>query len=488
MSARHEFLPKRWTTRYRYLTALAGLSIGLGLTSCGSSGAGPDDGTSRGGASADDPDPEWSSEARAAVELLAPPRLLPPPADKSNAFADNPDAAAFGQRIFFDTGFSGKLNDGDNNGGPGTLGIVGETGKVSCASCHVPSAGFLDNRSPSQQISLASGWGLRRSPSLLDVGHAKLLMWDGRRDALYNQVFGALESPVEMNSSRLYMAEQIHARYRADYEAIFGSLPPLDDPSRFPAISAEKTGCTRMGGEVTPVCDGPVHGVPTDGAEFDGLSVEDQNSVNRVVANVGKALGAYERLLSCGPSRFDDFVHGDDTALTRAEQRGAILFVGSANCVRCHSGPLMTDQKFHNVGMRPEFVAVVFRTNDDRGAATGLPAALNDPLNVRGAFSDGDDGRLPTEPLPETLEAAFRTPALRCASLRPSFMHTGQLRRLEDVVTFFDRGGDSYGYLGENEISPLGLSARERADLVSFLKALEGPGPDASLVVKPKAP
>src|SRR5215469_18667622 len=138
------------------------------------------------------------------------------------------------------------------------------------------------------------------------------------------------------------------------------------------------------------------------------MSRADQMAVTQVVVNVGKALGAYERLLSCGSGRFDRWVHGDSSALSRAEQRGAALFVGNGQCLSCHSGPFLSDQKFHNVGLAPSTVAVVFIDLGDRGAATGISAILADPLNVRSAFSDGDDGRLPSSTGPE-LEGAFRT-------------------------------------------------------------------------------
>jgi cytochrome c peroxidase len=126
-------------------------------------------------------------------------------------------------------------------------------------------------------------------------------------------------------------------------------------------------------------------------------------------------------------------------------------------------------------------VATVFIDMDDRGASAGLADALADPLNSKGVFSDGDDGRLPLA-LDASLEGAFRTPKLRCLSKRPSFMHTAQLRTLQEVVSFFDRGGDAVGYPGTNELTPLGLSDGERADLVAFLLALDGPGPDAELL------
>jgi len=61
-------------------------------------------------------------------------------------------------------------------------------------------------------------------------------------------------------------------------------------------------------------------------------------------------------------------------------------------------------------------------------------------------------------------------------------MRNGQMRSLEEVVTFFDRGGDRTGFPGKTEIEPLGLSELERADLVAFLKSLDGPGPAAELL------
>jgi cytochrome c peroxidase len=429
----------------------------------------------------------FSADERAALAALAPETLPAPPADVTNRWADDPRAAALGQTFFFETGFSGRLLDGDNDGGPNALGTKGEAGKVSCAGCHVAKKGFLDDRTLGKQISLAAGWGRRRTPSLLDVGQARLVMWDGRHDALFNQPFGPLESPVEMNSSRLYVAEQVFARHRAAYEAVFGALPPFDDAARFPRLDAAHTGCEPATVDPEPTCNGARHGLPGDGAEFDGLAAADQTAVTRVVVNVGKALGAYERQLTCGPGRFDAWVHGQGDALTEPEQRGARLFVGRGQCVGCHAGPFFSDQKFHNVGLQPAPVAVVFIDQDDTGAADGLKAATSDPLSARGVFSDGDDGRWAglADLSDAKLVGAFRTPALRCAARRPSFMHTGQLRTLADVVAFHARGGDPFGYPGTNELATLDLTAQDQQDLVAFLGTLEGPGPAATLLEGP---
>jgi len=454
---------------------MPGLSGGVGgAAGLGTAGVSP---TSGGGDS--DPEPVISAEARAQLLALSPSATpAAPPLDATNAFADDPRAAAFGQKLFFETSFSGPLLDTDNDGSPGALGKPGDTGKVACASCHLPEGGFSDTRSFQLQISLGAGWGRRRAPSLLDVGQARLLMWDGRHDTLYNQPFGPIESVVEMNSSRLYAAEQVFRKHRGDYEAIFGAMPALDDPEQFPQLDASQTGCQpKYPSSPAPACDGTFHGMPGDNAEYDGMTAENQVAVTRVVVNIGKALGAYERLLSCGATPFDEWMHGGKP-ISSAAQRGAALFVGRAGCASCHSGPFLSDQKFHNVGLEPKLVQQGFTDSNDQGAAIGLSKSLADSLNSRGAFSDGDDGRLPAE-VPPNMLGAFRTPTLRCVSQRPTFMHTGQLETLADTIKFFNSGGSYTGYPGTNELLALGLSPLEQSDLVAFLTSLNGPGADA---------
>jgi cytochrome c peroxidase len=215
------------------------------------------------------------------------------------------------------------------------------------------------------------------------------------------------------------------------------------------------------------------------------MAPADQVAVTQVMVDAGKALGAYLRELRCGPSRFDAWLDGDRAALDESELRGARLFVGRAGCVRCHSGPLLSDGAFHNVGMAPAPVAVAIIDVNDRGAAAAIPEALADPLSTPGAFSDGDREKLPALAEPRH-EGAFRTPTLRCIARQPSFMHTGQLKTLSGVVSFFARGGDRSGYPGTNELTPLELTEEERADLVAFIASLDGPGPDASLLVAPE--
>ena len=461
----------------RFLRAAPALAAAVGcaaLVGCGSEPGG--------GPAADDPDPVFTAAEQAALAAL---RYddRPPPPDASNRVADAAAARAFGQRLFFDKALSGPLIEGDNDGSAGTLGRRGEAGKVSCAGCHLPESGFVDTRSRGKQISLAAQWTARRSPTLLEVAFAPLYNWDGRRDSIWRQAIGVMESEKEINAGRLFVAEQVFALHRSEYEAIFGAMPPLDDGARFPALAPADAGCRARATTAGEVYD--CRGRPGDGADYDGMAPADQTLVTQVTVNAAKAIAAYVRQLRCGPGRFDAWLDGDAAALGRAEQRGAALFVGKARCAGCHGGPNLTDHKFHNVGLQPRMVAVAFVDEGDRGAGEGIAVALADPLNVRGAFSDGDDGRLPAAATPE-MEGAFRTPTLRCLSGQPSFMHTGHMTSLDQVVTFFDRGGDAPGgYPGQSEITRLELDARERADLVAFLGTLEGPGPGAALLAAP---
>ena len=419
------------------------------------------------------------------LRTLSPEVLPGVPEDPTNEVADSPLARLLGQKLFFDAGFSGQLLESDNDGSHGGVGMQGDTGKVSCASCHEPDRGFSDFRTNDPRISLAAGWTKRRSPSLLDVGHATLLMWDGRFDSLQRQALAVFESPREANSSRLFVAQEIARRYAEEYEGVFGDDPREVIDETYPTLPIELTGCQMPLGSTTSPDDqctgGELHGVPGDGAEYDGMTPAQQDRVTQIALNAGRAIGAYERLLSCGTTRFDLFVAGNENALTDSEKRGAVLFAGKGQCVTCHSGPFMSDQQFHNVGVRPEIIPGIGDAGfDDPGAETGLAQLIVDPLNSNADSDSAADGRVPSSVPPEAL-GAFRTPMLRCVQDRPSYMHAGNLRTLEDVVAFFSRGGDGglddAGIVGQSEIEPLNLSDQERRDLVAFLRSLSGLNP-----------
>src|SRR5690606_23988523 len=127
---------------------------------------------------------------------------------------------------------------------------------------------------------------------------------------------------------RTQYAHLIDQHYKAEYEAIFGPLPELS---------------------ALPVNAGPVEDAAAHAA-WDAMSDADRETVNRIYANLGKAIAAYERRIMPGPSRFDAYVeaalNGDDetmeATLTPDEVAGLRLFIGEANCLQCHNGPLFT--------------------------------------------------------------------------------------------------------------------------------------------------
>ncbi len=172
-----------------------------------------------------------------------------------------------------------------------------------------------------------------------------------------------------------------------------------------------------------------------------GFSVEQAASrVGLTRDEISRALSSYVRSILSGNSRFDRFANGDRTALSDEEQRGLAIFRGKGNCTACHVGPNFTDERTHNTGVA---------WNPSTGSG-------------QGEFSDEGAGR-----------GAFKTPTLREVARTAPYMHDGSLATLDDVLTFYDRGGNRNPHLDE-EIRPIGLSAAERQALLAFLATLSG--------------
>src|SRR5579862_6907519 len=105
-----------------------------------------------------------------------------PPPDPTNRVADSPDAAAFGQAVFYSPRFS-------------------RNGKTSCATCHDPGKGFGDGRS------MPEGFPVDRNvPTLWNVAYQRWFFWDGRSDSLWSQALKPLENPREHGGTRLEVA------------------------------------------------------------------------------------------------------------------------------------------------------------------------------------------------------------------------------------------------------------------------------------------
>ena len=202
---------------------------------------------------------------------------LPPNPDIPSANLQSAEKISLGKELFFDPNLSAN-------------------GKISCASCHVPSKGFADPRPVS--IGVGGKHGTRNAPSALNAAYFSRQFWDGRAGSLEEQGIGPLTNPVEMaNPSNHSVVRRLQkeSRYRRSFEAVFGGQVSID--------------------------------------------------------RIAKAIAAYERTLVTPMSAYDQFLMGNKTALTPQEQHGFALFKGKGRCVLCHNGALLSDQGYHNLGV-----------------------------------------------------------------------------------------------------------------------------------------
>ena len=143
------------------------------------------------------------------------------------------------------------------------------------------------------------------------------------------------------------------------------------------------------------------------------------------VDGLAKALASYVRTIVAGGSPVDWYLRGERGAITELEEKGLRVFQGKGRCSACHIGPNFTDERFHNTG-------VAWQDGE-----------LLDP----GRFAITGD---------ESERGAFKAPSLREIARTAPYMHDGTLATLEDVIEFYDRGGNPNPYL-DAQIRPLHL-------------------------------
>jgi cytochrome c peroxidase len=391
----------------------------------------------------------------ATVKSLSP--LPRPDPDTTNKYADDPAAAKLGQRFFFEKGYSGPIKVGDD-GKNGGLGAVGETGKVSCESCHLRDHWLIDARSNPPNTSLAIDWYVRNSPTLVNVAaYTETFGWSGFNDNLWGKAL--IPAEFVMGTDRSAIVHYIYQSYRDEYNAVF-------DPDLDPDLDPQSPGAARF----------PMHATPLDpGGPWKDMKDADRDVINRAYANFGKALAAYMRLLYSGNSPFDRYVAGDRGAMSASAKRGLALFVGKAACVECHKDPGFSDQKFHVTGV-PQIGEHVAHPVDN-GRYDGIPIYLGWDFNTAGKYSDDPSiDRTKGVTQTEKTKGAFRTKGLRSVAMTAPFFHTGHLGTLKEVVEFYNKGGESEGFAGTKDplMKPLNLTPQEIDDLVSFLEALTG--------------
>jgi cytochrome c peroxidase len=158
--------------------------------------------------------------------------------------------------------------------------------------------------------------------------------------------------------------------------------------------------------------------------------------------DLARALASYVRTILAGDSPYDRHLQGNAEALSEEARQGLRIFRGKGNCTLCHLGPNLTDEGFHNTG-------IAWR---------------------EGRFDD--DGRYIVT-RNDSERGSFKTPTLREVARTPPYMHDGSLATLEEVIAYYDRGGNRNPQL-DPEMRPLGLTREETRALAAFLRSLSG--------------
>ena len=379
--------------------------------------------------------PAWTDAELVTLKTLWIGSLPPLEPDPSNQYGDDPAAVEFGKQLFFDTRFSSN-------------------GEVACGTCHLPEKGFQDG------LPLAQGVGTtnRRAMPIAGTAYSPWMFWDGRKDSQWAQALGPLESAVEHGGNRTFYAHLIDEHYRAEYEAIFGELPDLSDQSRFPEAA------------------GPVEDESARAA-WEAMSPADQETITQIYVNMGKAIAAYERQIMPTASRFDIYVQAAlendkktmNSTLTTEELEGLRLFIGPANCTRCHNGPLFTDNSFHNTG-----VPAVESLPEDTGREQGAQNVLADEFNCLSQYSDAEPDQCDELNFMVSegheLTRAFKAPSLRNVTSRAPYMHAGQFTTLEAVLDHYNTAPAAP--TGHSELEQLNFSETQMNAIIAFLYTL----------------
>ncbi len=272
----------------------------------------------------------------------------------------------------------------------------------------------------------------RKAQSVVDAAYSDIgLFWDGRAERTFldpetSEIVFKNAAPLESQALEsqaldpfLSTTEMAHeGRTLADVVArIIESQPLALAPSIPPALQAWISGRT-----------------------YRRLFAEAFGSPDVTPVRIAMAIASYERTLYSDRAGIDTTDSGIGEPSPEA-QRGRQLFFANF-CNECHRTSVVGDNRFRFVGIRPDSEDL------DRAEVT-----------KKGT----DRGR-------------FRTPSLRNVDARAPFMHSGSLATLEDVIEFYDRGGDfDSPNKDRNFVRPMRLETREKSNLLAFLRTLSDP-------------
>ena len=222
----------------------------------------------------------------------------------------------------------------------------------------------------------------------------------------------------------------------------------------------------------------------------------------------GLAVQAYESTLVSDNSPFDQYFEGNSSALSNQQKRGLEVFQNKGKCINCHGGAEFTnasvknvkdekiermrmgnggvavyDNGFYNIGVRPTFEDLGVGGKDPFGNPLSFTKYTQEQV-AQGKIDAPTLKAIPEEDIPKgpldpneraAVDGAFKTPGLRNVELTAPYFHNGGQLTLEQVVDFYNRGGDFHEQNIDNldaDIQNLNLSAEEKAGLVAFLKSL----------------
>lgn len=409
-----------------------------------------------------------SAEPSAAGKLA-----LPDPIQPDDFHPYDAKRAELGQLLFYD-----KLLSGNRN--------------ISCATCHHPAHGTSDGLSlgvgeggvglgPSRVIVQGENRPLKRvprnAPALFNLGHKSItvMFHDGRvtDEDSYGVGFNTpIEEWLPLGLQSVLAAQ---------------SLMPLTSKVEMAGSPDENdlaAAANRRIDQVWPVVVARLQANPDYVALFIDAFDNVNSAADITAAHLGNALDDFQNSeWQSYASPFDAYLNGDANALNPAQKRGLDLFYGKANCATCHSGPLLTDQKFHALALPPFGPGRVRRFD----------------LMAR------DVGRMSETDLIEDAYR-FRTPSLRNVAETAPYGHNGAFATLEGIlrhhldplqsldtwdrsqlVLASDPGFEAIDFniwddhremarlRGHIDIAPVSLSDPDIADLIAFLHALTDP-------------
>lgn len=224
-------------------------------------------------------------------------------------------------------------------------------------------------------------------------------------------------NPVGRNSPTVYNAA-LHIAQFWD-----GRSPDVEDQAKGPILAGGEMGMPNPEYVIFVL-----ESIPGYVELFESVFPDDAVPVN--YDNVAQAIGAFERRLTT-PDRFDDFLNGDDNALTNAEKAGLNLFL-DVGCASCHNGPAIGGQMYARLGVLKEYPGL---TDVGRFEVTGM----------------------------ESDRFSFKVPSLRNIARTGPYLHDGSVSSLSEMVRIM-----AEYQLGKE------LTDTEVASIVTFLEALTG--------------